>query len=188
MCEHCIKPDLYFNYLSKYPFDKNWRTYILTVLLNSQSVGTQNQLVKLHRNISHPSNEKLLNLLKFAQKWENDSRTKDLLQEISRRCFTYQRFSPAPIPLKVSIPNEEELVFREELSMDLVFLGNKSVLHIIVTGKRFSAATFPGSFAESYGQNVKGIWFAFVMKWCPEYSGYPNRSRTDLELVSTSYK
>ena len=112
--------------------------------------------------------------------------TKTILEEISRHCSACQRFSPGPVRFKASIPNENELVFCEEVSIDLMFIEGKAIPHIVDTATRFSAATFLDSEGEKFGQSVDGIWTAFVMTWCTMYSGYPNRMRTDQGSVFTS--
>ena len=65
---------------------------------------TKSELVKINRNFSHPSTDKLYNLLKVARPWETDNMTKTILEEISRLCSACQRFSPGPIRFKASIP------------------------------------------------------------------------------------
>ena len=73
----------------------------------------------------------------------------------------------------------EDAKFGDELSMDLMFLNGKAVLHIIDTATRFSAATFLDAHGSSYGQSVDGIWLAFSETWYTLYTGYPNRLRVD---------
>ena len=149
---------------------------------------TKKELVKLHKNFSHPASDKLFNLLKLARPWETDDNTKALLEEIAKNCDTCQRFTSPPVRFKASLPTEEDLVFGDELSIDLMFLDGKAVLHIVDTATRFSAATFLDSHGEKYGQSVEGIWLAFVMTWATMYTGYPNRLRTDQGSVFTSQR
>ncbi len=124
--------------------------------------------------------------MKLAKPTEINSETRELLQEIADHCDTCQRYSSPPLRFKASIPDESELVFGDELSIDLMFLDSKAVLHIVDTATRFSAATFLDSHGETYGQSVDGIWLAFCMTWCTMYTGYPNRLRTDQGSVFTS--
>ena len=147
---------------------------------------TKSELLKIHRGFSHPETDKLYKLLKLARPAETNSDTRELLQEIADHCDTCQRYSSPPLRFKASMPDESELVFGDELSIDLMFLDGKAVLHIIDTATRFSAATFLDSHGETYGQSVDGIWLAFCMTWCTMYTGYPNRLRTDQGSVFTS--
>lgn len=62
------------------------------------------------------------------------------------------------------MPNEDDLVFGEELSIELMFLDGITLLHIVDTATYFSAQTFLDSSGETYGKSVEGIFFAFVQK------------------------
>lgn len=148
---------------------------------------TKKELIKPHRNFSHPTADKLLNLLKLAIPWETDEKSKDIFEDIAKNCDTCQRHSAPPIRFKVSLPTEEQnLVFGDELSLDLMWLDSKAVLQIVDTATRFNAATFLDSNGETYGQSVEGVWFAFIQTWVTMYTGYPNCIRTDQGSVFTS--
>lgn len=147
---------------------------------------TYQELVKLHRAFSHPASDKLFSLLKLARPWEKHQAVREALDLLSKRCNVCQRFSNAPIRFRVSLPTEKNLLFGEELSMDLMFLHGRDVLHVTDTATHYSAATFLDSAGASYGQFVEGIWEAFLNTWCTMYIGYPNRLRTGQGSVFTS--
>lgn len=65
--------------------------------------------------------------------------------------------------LKVSLTSDENIVFRDELSMDLMFQDGKAVLHVVDAAKHFSAITFLDAHSANYGQAVQNILLAFVM-------------------------
>lgn len=155
---------------------------------NDTIMYTKSELFKLHRNFSHPTSERLLNLLKLARPYENHTETRKIIEDICRNCDTCQRFSVPPVRFKVSLPNEDELVFGDEISIDLMFLDNCSVLHVVDTATRFSAATFLDKHGETYGQSVEGIWQALASCWFLIYTGYPNRIRSDQGSTFTSVK
>ena len=90
--------------------------------------------------------------------WETKDETKNIVEELSKNCDTYQRLTSLPVRFKVTLPTEEELVFGDEISMDLMWLDCKSVFHIIVTATRFKIANFRDSHVENYGQSVECIW------------------------------
>jgi transposase InsO family protein len=154
--------------------------------LETNILFTKSELTKLHRGFYHPTNENLMNLLKRARPNDLDKDTNRLLQNISKSCETCQRLGPKPIQFKVSLPKEEDLIFGEELSIDLMFLGGKAVLHIVDTATRFSAATFLDSHTATYGQSVEGVWLALIETWFTLYTGYPNRLRTDAGSIFSS--
>lgn len=149
---------------------------------------TRPELLKLLKKFSHLASDKLFNLLKLARPWETNAETKRILDEIQNMCNTFQRISHAPIRFKVSLPSIEYLKFGDKLSLDLMLLNERAVLHVVDTATRFSAATFLDSNGESYGQSVEGLWLAFVQTWCTVYPGYPNRLRTDQGSVFTSIR
>ena len=152
----------------------------------SHALFTRSELLKMHRGFSHPTNDKLLNLLKLARPHEMNHDTVKTLEGIKRACDNCQRLGPTPLRFKVSLPSMEDVKFGEEASMDLMFLDGKAVLHIIDTATRFSTATFLDAHSSSYGQSVDGIWLAFLETWCTLYTGYPNRLRVDQGSAFTS--
>lgn len=136
---------------------------------------TKSELIKIHRGFHHPSTDKLYNILKRADPNNLTSHTRQILQQISKTCDTCQRFGPRPIRFKVTLPSDKDLVFGSELSMDLMFIDGKALLHIVDTATRFSAAIF----LDKYGHSTNGIWNAFIDSWCTLYTGYPDRIKCD---------
>ena len=70
-------------------------------------------------------------------------------------------YIPTPIKFKVSLSDEIGLKFCYKVSIDLIFLDGKAVLHVIDTTTHVSAATFLHSYGKKYGQTADGIWLAF---------------------------
>jgi hypothetical protein len=81
----------------------------------------------MHRGFYLPSSENLLNLLKRAQPDDTNQETMLLLQKITSACETCQKLEPRPIRFKVSLPNMEDTVFGDELSIDLMFIDGQAV-------------------------------------------------------------
>jgi hypothetical protein len=125
----------------------------------------KSELTKMHRGFYHLSSENLLNLLKRARPDDTNQETMQLLQQIASACETCQKLGPKPIRFKVSLPNKEDIVFGDELSIDLMFIDGQAVLHVVDTATRFSAATFPDSHNGSFGQSVEGVWLALIETW-----------------------
>lgn len=149
------------------------------------------QLTKLHRGFHHPSAQKLHELLRRSKAKDPKEDTLDVLKDIIKRCDPCQRVGPTLVRFRASIP-EEELVFGDELSIDLAWVEGDAFLHVVDTATRFSATTFlnaePHSIGpeKDYGQSVDGVWEAFVECWCTLYTGHPNRLRTDAGSIFTS--
>jgi hypothetical protein len=57
----------------------------------------KSQLLRLHKNLYHPSTEKIINLLKRANHELFTSHTKGLLEEIVKACHACQTFASSPI-------------------------------------------------------------------------------------------
>ena len=143
---------------------------------------TRSELLRLHRGFQHPHQDKLLNLLKRARPADLDPQTRSILREISESCDTFQRLGPRPIRFKATLPSVDDIIFGEELSIDLMFIDSEAILHVVDSATRFSSATF----LKYYEQSVEGIWLAFIEAWRTIYTRYPNRLRTDAGSVFTS--
>ena len=120
-----------------------------------------------------------MNLFRLARPFEADEPTKQFHQSLQAACDICQRLGPTPVLFKVSLPNEQDLEFGDELSIDLMLLDGKAVPHVIDTATRFSSAIFLDAHGATYGQSVEVIWLAFVEAWCTMYTGLPNRLRVD---------
>jgi hypothetical protein len=80
----------------------------------------------------------------------------------------------------------EDIVFGDELSIDLMFIDGQAVLHVVDTATRFSAVTFLDSYNGSFGQSVEGVWLALIQTWFTLYTGYPTRLRIDAGSILAS--
>jgi hypothetical protein len=141
----------------------------------------------MHFSLYHPSSQSLFNLIKKGRPEQLDHDTLKILEEISNACQMCQRLGPKPVRFKVSIP-EEDLVFGDEVSIDLMFLIGSAFLHVVDTETRFSAAGFLDDHGAAYGQSVHDVWLAFIETWCTMYVGYSNRIRTDSGSIFTTSK
>jgi hypothetical protein len=91
----------------------------------------KSELQKLHHNYSHPSTQNLFALLKRAKDDNVDANTRSVLSDIENACSICQHYSSKALRLKTTLPSGEELSFGSELSMDLMFINGKAVLHVI---------------------------------------------------------
>eukprot|EP00171_Calliarthron_tuberculosum_P006436 IDg6436t1 len=78
-------------------------------------------------------------------------------KEVSKSCDINQKLGSKPNHFKVTLSNKAELVFGEEVSMDLMSMGGKSILHMICTSTRFSAAVFVDFSEADYDQGSDGL-------------------------------
>lgn len=98
----------------------------------------------------------------------NDTKTREILQEIPKQCSRCQKFSCSPVCFKFLIPVGDYMVFEKEFSIDQVLLERNAVLHIVGSAKRFSDTTLIEPCRESYGEGFDGIWLSIVMRWGKE--------------------
>jgi hypothetical protein len=122
---HCTAEDW------KLPLARNLGHVYLEWSATDRILYTKSELQKLHRNFSHPSTQNLFALLKRAKADNLDANTRAVLSDIENACSTCQRYSSAPHHLKTTVPSGDEISFGSELSMDLMFIIGKAVLHVI---------------------------------------------------------
>jgi len=140
---------------------------------------TERELVKLHRNFFHPSATKLFEILKKANPTETKTETLKVLKNISKACATCQSLENKPMHFQVSLP-DTNIVFNQELALDLMFIDRKAILHVVDLATHYSAATF------LKGQSVDHVWIAFLTCWVTIYPGFPNNMKTDQGSIFTS--
>ena len=133
---------------------------------------TKPQLQKLHRQFFHPSAMKLFNLLRKARPEEATTETLQILEDICKSCDPCQRIKNAPSRFKVSF-GAEHVSFNERIILDIMYMRDKPVLHIVDEGTRFTAARFLSSVS------TKAVWDAILQCWAYIYTGLPNRMLVD---------
>lgn len=125
----------------------------------------------------------MFNHFKIGKHRKSDGVTKEIPEHIKIWCHTYQRFTHPLIGFKVVLPIEKVVVFREGLSMALLFLNGEAVLHVVDTATHYSGAIFLDAHRANHGHCVL---LAFFMIWCNISTGYPNRLLTDQGSMFTS--
>lgn len=83
---------------------------------------------------------------------------------------------------------ENEPVFEDQLSPNLIFIDAKAVLHIIDTATRFAPVTFLEKKGETYGESLEETGLRFDQAWYSVYTCYPNRLLTKQGSAFTSDK
>lgn len=133
---------------------------------------TRSQLLKLNSNFCHPSSQKLFNLLRRARPEEATPETLKVLEDLSKRCDPCQRIQNAPTRFRVSFGAQDSR-FNERLFIDIMYIGNDPVLHVVNEGTRFGAARFLRDVS------TKTIWTTLLECWATIYTGLPNRIIVD---------
>ena len=132
-------------------------------LLNLSSLSEKEQrskALKLHRQFSHASKEKLIKLLKHSGCADNDFFK--YVEECCNQCELCQKYRKAPLRPAVGLPLAEK--FNEVVCMDLKeFEHNKTwILHIIDAATRYSAACLVKSKRKDViVSHIFSIWIAY---------------------------
>ena len=85
---------------------------------------------------------KLHSLLKRVDPTKLKPDTLNILKDISRRCEPCCKFGKKQISFQIGSIKEHGIVFNKEISVDILWIDNTPVLHVIDTGTRCSAAAF----------------------------------------------
>lgn len=83
--------------------------------------------------------------------------TKRSLEKIWNRCKTCHRISNLSIQSRVVVPCVENLDFRDDLSIDFAFLGEKAVFRIVDIATRVSTDKYFDFNWDFYSQSVEDI-------------------------------
>lgn len=140
---------------------------------------TQNEIVKLLEQYFHPRAGKIFKLLNSVDRTGVDQKTMDILKDISKACEVCQNYSTQYILLRARIP-DSDIVFTQELEIDVMFLEEKVVLHVVYIATHFNETIFIP------GRTVYHIWMAFIGCWVTLYYGFFNNLRTDQGSILTS--
>lgn len=90
----------------------------------------RSELTRLHVHFMHPAADLLLELIRRASPSKVSESVKRILDQITAACKTYCEFKSQPIRFKASI-FPDRLVFKQSISIDLLWLDEKPVLHVI---------------------------------------------------------
>jgi hypothetical protein len=101
-----------------------------------------------------------------------------LLEDISSACHACQVYASKVISFQVR--NVDDIVFNQEIRLDLIYIDGRPVLHVVDTGTTFESATFLDE--QSFGS----VWNAFLRCWSTMYVGFPTSMLTDQGSVFLS--
>lgn len=132
--------------------------------------------INIHRNFFHSPAEKLFKLIRKAQPDGDSPETYDILKDILTGCNPFQRMQNGPKRFWVSF-GADEVIFNELLFLDVMYIDDTPVLHVIYEATWFSAAKF------LHGMSKKHIRNASVECWPLVYTGIPNRIFVDQEFL-----
>lgn len=146
---------------------------------NYNSLFTRQELLRMHRDLYHPSTHKLLALIRWSNLKHADKHTRNMLEEISQSCSNCQIISQKVQRCKVSMTNVK-IIFNRKLALDLIWLDRKAALYIVDIDTHFNSAQFLNT------QTVEHVWEAFLSCWTTMFIGNPLKIRVDQCSVFTS--
>nr|AHF58602.1 polyprotein [Chondrus crispus] len=139
---------------------------------------TVSELKRMHQGFYHPSAEKLFNLIRRADPRDATTETRKILNNISQQCSNCQLHAPRPLRFTATIP--EGIVFNRMAILDLMWIQNQPLLHVVDHDTHYSAARF------LRGESTKDVWETFLHCWVTMYVGLPDILKADSGSVFTS--
>ncbi|KAF7567022.1 DUF1421 multi-domain protein [Pyrenophora tritici-repentis] len=124
---------------------------------------TETELRRLHRRFGHPAVTRLVKLLKDAGHNDFEERT---LEEVTKFCHHCQLHSSAPRRFKFTLKDDHH--FNYEILVDVMYLSNKPVLHVVDSSTAFQGARFLSAIS------AKETWQALRILWIDTYQGPPD--------------
>jgi hypothetical protein len=140
----------------------------------TESLFTEQELVKLHCRFGHPGSQKLYDFLGRASPDDCDEITRDALEKIAQRCRSCESTRPAPRIFKARIPHDGAL-FNSEILVDLFVLDRRPVFSVVCRDTRFQSAMFLQD-----GTKAIDVWHALLRCWIYRFSGAPDSIRHDV--------
>lgn len=98
---------------------------------------TYQELSRLHRRFSHPSSEKLMDVLRRADGKNVGDNNRKMLEQIGRTCSSCQKY--AQQPKRFIFELRDEKYFNQNIFVDKFTLERKPVLHVVDESTRYHA-------------------------------------------------
>ncbi|KAI1002730.1 hypothetical protein K3495_g5472 [Podosphaera aphanis] len=121
---------------------------------------TETELRRLHCRFGHPATDRLHTLLMRAGHEDVDS---SVLKGIEKFCHSCQMNSQSPRRFKFTLP--EDCEFSYEIIVDVMYLSNRPVLHVVDVATAFQAGKFLPSLS------AKETWEVLRFLWIDTYQG-----------------
>ena len=140
--------------------------------VSDSSFYTEPELRKLHRVFGHPSVTALKYLLRRADPGGLNDDVKTAVHDITKQCMTCATYAAKPRRFKVTI-GTDELKFNHILAVDIMYINNKPVIHVVDEATHYQAALFLRRV------NAEETWKAILKCWIRVYLGPPDHLRVD---------
>lgn len=131
---------------------------------------TRTELTRMQLHFMHPAADRLFELIKRASPAHATDSVKELLSEINTACQSCKECKSRLLRFDASI-SPSQLVFNQSISIELLLLDEKPVLHVIDDRNNYWNAIFLRSKKEDH------VWSAFVSCWASTNIGFPDKIR-----------
>ena len=136
------------------------------------SLYTESELHRLHRVFGHPSVSALINLLSRAHPDKLPKEAKDQLRKLTEACVTCSVNASRPRRFKLTV-GADDLRFNHIVAVDIMYIHNRPVLHLVDEATHYSAAAFLKS------SKSTEVWKTILRCWARVYLGPPDFLRID---------
>lgn len=144
-------------------------------IASSTSYLTESELRNLHRRFGYPSARRLNDILERAGHKEYNHRV--ILEKIGKFCEKCQRYGPTPRHFKFTL-RDMDICFNYSIYVDILYIDDQPVLHVVDEATRFQAARFLPSMAST------SVWETLRACWIDTYLVHPKLLITMPVLIS----
>lgn len=130
------------------------------------------ELRTLHRSFGHPSSSALYNLLKRAHPEKVNTEIRKELDKIVEECKACIRNSRKPRRFKLTV-GADELRFNHTIAVDVMYIDNRPILHIVDEATHYCAAQFLRN------NSSREVWKTILRCWSRIYLGPPDFLHVD---------
>lgn len=99
---------------------------------------TEIELRRSHEIFGHPNADKLYNFLKRSELPDVDSKTRQLLENITCKCVQCKRYAQTPRRLMFHLRDDKD--FNHTVLVDIFYIDGRSILHAVDEATRYEAA------------------------------------------------
>ena len=126
----------------------------------TQSKSMRDIAIKLHKQFSHPTSNKLIKFIEIAgEKWKSNTELKTEIKTITNECNMCQIFKKPPTQPVVGLPMASR--FLECVTMDLKFYKKYILLYLIDHATCLSASVvIPSKKPETVIKKIFQIWIS----------------------------
>ena len=128
---------------------------------------TEAELRQLHRRFGHPSIDRLGKVIRLA----GHDVSYQAMEKITKHCHQCQLHGKAPGRFKFTL--QDDYNFNYKVIVDMMWIDEKIVLHVVDEATSFQAARFLKS------RSAKDAWEALQECWIDTYQGPPDYIVTD---------